>query len=169
VDVRPAGKSDLEAIARVARVAWSETYRGLLEADTITDVVSADYSPHALAFRLASRSILVADDGGNICGFAECRVEGDHIALAGLYVDPSHRHRGIGSALLHAARRLAPHLPVCADVLLGNMAGEAFYETRGFVPGETFEGTLADEPVVERRWWLANERSEGATIVPIRG
>ena len=172
MDVRLAEATDLDAIARVARAAWKETYQGLLEPETIEDVVASDYTPKAIGFRLASRSVLVATDDERILGFVECRAEGDHVALAGLYVDPAQRHRGVGSSLLKAARDLAPQLPVCADVLLGNMAGESFYESRGFVPGETIEGTLGDEPVVERRWWLATaagSRVAGATIVPIRG
>jgi hypothetical protein len=39
-------------------------------------------------------------------------------------------------------------------VLLGNLDGERFYESQGFAPGEIIEGTLFDEDVVERRWWL---------------
>jgi hypothetical protein len=61
--------------------------------------------------------------------------------------------------LLAALRSRFPDLPVAADVLSGNVKGEAFYERRGFFPRETLEVDLFGEPVLERRWWLGTPPS----------
>ncbi len=63
--------------------------------------------------------------------------------------------RGFGTTLLREVQRRFPDKPISADVLAGNGKGEAFYEARGFEPRETLEARLFEEPVVERRWWLA--------------
>jgi hypothetical protein len=54
-----------------------------------------------------------------------------------------------------ALRERAPHLPVCADVILGNLDGERFLEALGFVPGEVLEQDLLAEQIVVRRWWCS--------------
>ncbi len=71
-----------------------------------------------------------------------------------IYADPELRGLGLGTALLDAIMGAHPGLPVAADVLAGNAAGETFYLARGFVPGEDVDEELGGEHVRERRWWL---------------
>jgi GNAT superfamily N-acetyltransferase len=88
-----------------------------------------------------------------VVGFADVRRAGDHVEVAALSTDPRHRRRGVAGALVRAARAAAPELPICADVLLGNLCGEGFYESLGFAPGEIIQQEVQAEPVVARRWW----------------
>jgi GNAT superfamily N-acetyltransferase len=75
--------------------------------------------------------------------------------VAAISTEPGHRRRGIAGALVRAVRGDRPDLPVCADVLLGNLDAEGFYESLGFAPGEVIQHRLQAEPVVARRWWCS--------------
>ena len=154
--VRRATREDLLGIARVADAAQWATYGDLLSPVTIEAMLRRDFSPGALRRRLLSGGMLVAEtDEGQIVGFGHGVVTEGAIHLAALATDPEVRRRGVGSSLLRAIRDLDPSLPICADVLLGNEAGERFYEAAGFVPGEILQATIVGEPLVERRWWLS--------------
>lgn len=153
--VRAATRGDLLAIGRVADAAAWETYSGLLKPDTIARLLSRDYSPAPLRRRLLRGGIRVADSGrAGILGFVDVDADAARVRLAAISTEPAYRRSGVARGLLAAARAASPRLPVCADVLLGNLDGERFYESQGFAPGEVIEGTLFDEDVIERRWWL---------------
>jgi GNAT superfamily N-acetyltransferase len=155
MSVRHAGRADLLAIGRVAEASLWDTYTGLLKPDTIGRILQRDYSPAALGRRLLRGGVVVAEEAGEVVGFADAEVGPSHLQLLAIATDPIHRRAGVAAAMLVAVRDGHPDLPVCADVLLGNLAGERFYEALGFAPGEILERTLFDEDVVERRWWLA--------------
>ncbi len=155
MQVRRATREDLVEIARVADAAYWDTYAGLLKPDTIARLLGRDYSAAALGRRLLRGGVLVAVAGDHLIGFAEVSTEDSVVCLAAISTEPVHRRVGVGAALVEEARRAEPDLPVCADVLLGNLDGEQFYESLGFVPGEVIHRTWIDEDVVERRWWLA--------------
>jgi GNAT superfamily N-acetyltransferase len=138
MSVRHAGRADLLAIGRVAEASHWDTYTGLLKPDTIGRILQRDYSP-----------------AGVVVGFADAEAGASSIRLLAIATDPLHRRGGVAAAMLATIRERHPDLPVCADVLLGNLAGERFYEALGFAPGEILERRLFDEDVVERRWWLA--------------
>ncbi len=86
--------------------------------------------------------------------FADAFIEDDQIVLSAICTDPVFRRRGAAGLLLEWVRSLAPPLPIIADVILGSRAAESFYESKGFVPGETMQVTLFGERMIERRWWL---------------
>ncbi len=153
--VRPAGAQDIDQISAVAGEAWWDTYAEFLDATTIEAFLRNAYSPRSLRRRVESHPVFVAVQDGSLVAFADAVVRSDRVVLLALYTLPSFRDQGAGTALLQAVRVLAPTLPVCADVLLGNHKGEVFYEAKGFVPGEIIHGRLFGQPVIERRWWLA--------------
>jgi GNAT superfamily N-acetyltransferase len=152
--VRDASAGDAPAIRSVADAAWHDTYRGLLGAATIDAFVAAAYSIERLEQRIQRHVVLVVEDGGAIIAFADAVPEPDRLNLGAIYARPDRRRHGAGRALLDELRRRFPTLPVTADVLDGNRAGEGFYERVGFEPRETIETDLFGEAVVERRWWL---------------
>jgi len=153
--VRRATRGDLLSIGRIADAAAWETYSGLLKPDTIGRLLTRDYSPAPLRRRLLQGGVRVADAGRvGILGFVAAEVERGRIRLDAISTEPAYRRSGVAKALLASVRASAPRLPVSADVLLGNLDGERFYESQGFAPGEIIEGALFDEDVVERRWWL---------------
>lgn len=137
----------------MASAAWRDTYRGLLRSDTIESFLNDAYSETSLQRRVANHTFLVADDGGDIVGFADAIGRPDHVMLAAIYVLPDRRGEGIGTALLAEVQSRFPRQPIAADVLVGNRKGEVFYGRRGFIPREVIEVALADERVRERRWW----------------
>lgn len=155
MEVRAAGRDDLAAIARVADAAYWDTYTGLLKPDTIARLLIRDYSPSSLRRRLLRGGVLVATAGGWLIGFADVTREDSLIRLTAISTEPAHRRVGVGAALVANAREEGPDLPLCADVVLGNLDGERFYEALGFAPGEVINASWFGEEIVERRWWLA--------------
>lgn len=151
--VRRATVEDAEAIAAVASAAWSDTYAGLLRAETIRAFVRSAYSPQRLVTRITSNHVCVAEGHRGIVAFADARVLPDRISIDAIYALPELRGRGAGTVLLQALLSALPSLPMTADVVAGNRKGEVFYERRGFVPRETLHAGLYGEVVVERRWW----------------
>jgi GNAT superfamily N-acetyltransferase len=154
MQVRRAIRDDLLDIGRIAEAAFWDSYSGLLKPDTIARLLSRDYSPSSLRRRLLRGGVIVAVADDHIAGFADVQREDGAVRLAAISTEPVHQRIGVGRALVDDVRRPHPALPVCADVLLGNLDGERFYEALGFVPGEVINGTWFDEDVVERRWWL---------------
>jgi GNAT superfamily N-acetyltransferase len=154
--IRRATKRDLADIGRVADAAHRETYDTLIGPAAISELVRREYSPASLKRRLLAGGVLVAEDGGGeVIGVAHVRVAGDHVELAGISTEPAHRRRGVAGALVRALLEERPDLPLCADVLLGNLEAESFYESMGFAPGEVIQHRLRAEPVVARRWWCS--------------
>jgi GNAT superfamily N-acetyltransferase len=161
--IRPARRSDLLAIGRVADAAHWQTYRALIGPGAISELMRREYSPSALKRKLLSGGVLVAEShDGEVVGFAHVRSSGDHVEVAAISTDPEHRRRGAAGALVEAVRGAAPELPLCADVLLGNLEAERFYEAMGFAPGEVIQQQLENEQVVARRWWASPVR--GGTV-----
>ena len=151
--VRKAYRADLLGIGRIAEAAHWASYEGLLRPDTIGQLILRDFSPSALGRRLLRGSVFVATASGEIVGFADGEIDPDVVYVSAIAADPTMRRQGIGTALLAAIRGLSRGVPVSADVFLGNLEGEQFYEFNGFVPGEIQHGTVFSEDVVERRWW----------------
>ena len=151
--MRRAVRGDLPEISRVAEAAYWETYSGLLKPDTIARLLAHDYAPSTLRRRLLRGGVLVAMAGDRLIGFAEVVHEEGVMYLTAISTEPTQRRVGVGAALVEAARR--GDLPMCADVVLGNLDGEQFYEALGFAPGEVINANWFGEDVVERRWWLA--------------
>ena len=79
--------------------------------------------------------VLVAEVEGMVAGFAAVLIEDDHAELDGLFVEPEHWRRGIGSALIDAAVHEARRKGLSLMVVAGASAKE-FYERCGF----TLEG-----------------------------
>ena len=120
---RPEEREDLEALQRRASMALPE-YRAQLEAHP--DAVDLP------AEQIAHGHVLVAELDGEIAGFAA--VVGSE--LDGLFVEPEHWRRGIGSALVEAATHDARRRGLSLSVTAGPNA-RAFYENCGFaVEGE---------------------------------
>ncbi|HEY3164571.1 MAG TPA: GNAT family N-acetyltransferase [Candidatus Limnocylindrales bacterium] len=154
ISVRDAEPADSGAIQAVADAAWHDTYRSLLSVATIDAFVAAAYSLDRLGDRIANDVVLVAEEDHDVVAFADAVARADRLTLGAIYARPDRRRNGAGRSLLDELRRRFPDLPIAADVLLGNRAGEGFYDRLGFIPRERIETELFGESVVERRWWL---------------
>lgn len=141
VTIRDARATDADAIARVARASWTDTYRDIFEAAFIDEFLSANYATDALATqaeRAATRDgshFLVAEREEAVIAFAQFGTGPRGPELFRIYADPEHYGTGAGSALLaELHRRLEGHVDAyLLDVHSRNERGRAFYDRNGFV------------------------------------
>ena len=124
---RPEERAELEARQRRASLALGE-YNAQLEAHP--DAIELPVE------QIERGEVLVAELGDQLAGFAAVIIDDDVAELDGLFVDPRHWRKGIGSALVdiavHEARRQGLSMMVVA-----NPSAKSFYEKCGFtVEGE---------------------------------
>jgi GNAT superfamily N-acetyltransferase len=151
--VRRATASHAPAIRTIAEDAWRATYAGMIAEDTIEWFLERAYTEDRVGLRIERHQVWVAELDGRVAAFAEAEPAADRVTLVAIYADPARRGLGLGTALLEAVTAANPGLPIAADVLAGNAAGETFYAARGFVPVEDVHEQLGAENVHERRWW----------------
>jgi ribosomal protein S18 acetylase RimI-like enzyme len=153
VRVRDASPADADAVARVARASWTETYRDIFDAQIIKNFLATNYAPAALAtaaLTAAARDddcFLVAERGGAVVGFAHFGRGPRGPELYRIYADPAHYRTGVGSALLENLHgRIAGRIEsYVLDVHSKNARARAFYVRQGFVPvgeGVTQDGHM---------------------------
>jgi ribosomal protein S18 acetylase RimI-like enzyme len=139
--VRDATAADAEAIARVARASWTDTYRDIFEPEFIERFLADAYGLEALAAsaeRAAAREdqhFLVAERDGAVIAFAQYGEGRRGPELFRIYADPAHYGTGAGWSLLSELhRRLAGRVAsYVLDVHSRNERGRAFYDRNGFV------------------------------------
>jgi GNAT superfamily N-acetyltransferase len=151
--LRPAEPADAMDVARVHVRSWQAGYRGLLPAEYLDQLRPEDRAARYdfVTWDVAKPYTIVALDGARICGFVTTMqardVEIERCGeLAALYVDPDDWGRGIGVALVSAARA---RLIECGFqnailwVLAGNARAARFYERDGWVA----DGAMKTEPM----------------------
>ncbi len=122
--VRDAGPDDASAVA------------GLEQRNLGIDAWSEGLVAEAVAHRLPTLRVLVAEAGDEVAGFAVASIVAGTAELQRIAVDRAHRRSGLAGALLARVRELA--VDGGADQLLlevreDNAGALAFYETEGFV------------------------------------
>jgi GNAT superfamily N-acetyltransferase len=140
--LRPAQPDDAIAVARVHVRSWQSAYRTLLPDDYLDQLDPEDRAEQYDFATLDPRKprTIVAEQGGDILGFATTSPSrdpstADHGELCALYVDPTQWGRGIGVALITAARAYlvdAGFRDAVLWVLDGNLRGERFYQRDGW-------------------------------------
>ncbi len=151
-DIRPAATFDASAIAFIHEAAWDNAYRGIIPHKTLNSMIarrSADWWGRALG---ASNSILVAEIGGKIAGYAtlgrnRTRALEQQGEIFELYMRPEYQGLGFGSRLFYAAKSRVSDFGLKGLVvwaLEDNSRAMGFYEAIGgkdIAEGtETFEG-----------------------------
>lgn len=140
--IRPAHLDDARSIAELHVVVWRHTYHALAPAKAF---VMLDEEHRFLGWheRLAAPGdghvVMVAEGDNGLVGFTAAGepsqpIFGERSEIKQLYVDPAHKRRGIGRALLAAlADRLAGHgrKGAALGVVAGNGPAIAFYEALG--------------------------------------
>ena len=152
IAIRRATPQDAPVIADVRIASWRHTYRGLIP-DAYLDAMEIDASA-ALWTRVLSAatdraSVFVADDDGEIVGFAAGNMleeprHGLDAELSAAYVQRDHQRAGIGRRLVDAvarAQRAHGARGLIVWVIAGNNGARAFYEGLG--------ATLLIEPPFE--------------------
>lgn len=148
------------AVARVHVRSWQAGYRGLLP-DAYLDGLRPE--ERAARYDFASENVLdpvtiVAVDDDVICGFATTSPARDLDVpddgeLCALYVDPEWWGRGVGRALIGAARTRLVEMEFGSAVLwllAGNARADRFYRMDGWMPdgllrSDTMWGVAVDE------------------------
>ena len=135
--LRPAEPDDALAVARVHVRSWQAGYRTLLPDDYLDQLRAEDRAQRYAFGRadLSAPATIVASDGAAIYGFATTAPARDPDAsdcgeLCALYVDPDWWGRGVGAALVAAARARLVDLGLrnaVAWILTGNARAQRFY------------------------------------------
>jgi ribosomal protein S18 acetylase RimI-like enzyme len=164
--VRGARAGDADAIARAHAESWRLTYAGLVSSRYLAGLDERALSRHWTE-RLRSddrdESVLVGLDGGEVVGFSvarPCAEDPDLVGFAGevqmLYVRPGAQRRGVGAALVGAAREELAESRLywlVVWVVEANHAARAFYRRVGLGPdGARRDQRLAGEPVTVVRY-----------------
>lgn len=158
--IRPAQPDDALHIARVHVRAWQVGYRHLLPGDYLARL---DPRERAQRYDFANQDLqrpktVVVEEDGIIRGFATTSPARDADTpdsgeLCALYVDPDAWGRGLGTALLSAARlRLVEQgfRHAMLWLLAGNQRAERLYCADGWAPDgqartESMRGVTVDE------------------------
>jgi GNAT superfamily N-acetyltransferase len=135
------------AVARVHVRSWKVAYRTLMPQEYLDQLRPEDRAAHYdfATVDPAKPHTIVAAEGDSILGFATTmpsRSEdlSGYGELVALYVDPEHWGRGIGLALVQAARAHlveAGFREAMLWVLVGNVRAERFYENDKWIADGT--------------------------------
>ena len=145
--LRPAHPDDALAVARIHVRSWQAAYRNLLPDSYLDNLRPEDRAPHYdfATTDPAKPKTLVATEASTLLGFATTlpSTSADlpgYGELAALYVDPDHWHKGVGVALIAAARTQLQQQGfrnALLWILDGNLRADRFYRNDGWLPDHT--------------------------------
>lgn len=142
IRVRRAVAADAPEVARVHVRSWQWAYRGLLAQDYLDGLDpqgwAARYTFGRVGFALPVTQVAV--DGAAVCGLVTtglCRDPdlSNFGEVMAIYVEPAYLRRGVGRALMNAARCRLRRVGVgwaALWVLDGNVGARRFYERDGW-------------------------------------
>lgn len=156
--IRPARAADIDAIRYVGTVTWPPTYghegssfvmRGLdayWSAEAISAAVAED---RVTVAEEAGAGDAVAEEAGDIVGMVEVDDLDRRLVMWKLYVVPTAQGRGIGRALVDAAKAQARRrgCDLLTEYEPGNAVVAGFYAREGFVP-------MPSPGITDRAVWL---------------
>lgn len=161
IEIAPLALPRLDAVCRLARRIWQDTYPGIISQRQIDAMLADRYSPQVILAQLDDpRHVwLIARVEGEMTGFAHAYLEDGSCKLDKLYVDPRHQRRGIGHALFDAIRGFARQHQaqrIWLQVNRHNTRAISAYRKYGFeiVEARVFDigdGFLMDDYVMEIR------------------
>lgn len=159
VRIRAALDADLAAVGALHRRSRMAAYSGLLSTAGLTsgsDAAMAEWWTERRRWERDTHRMAVAEAAGTVIGFSYLGVSETPgaVELYAIHVEPGLIGRGIGSALMAAARIdltavAGPEKSAVLWVLTGNVRARRFYEADGWCP----DGLTRHVPI-------------GATMVP---
>ena len=156
--VRPARKTDVDAIRAVASRTWLHTYGGVIAEDAISDVLDRSYTRDAVRHYLETRgmSLHVAELDSTVVGFVtHCSTSESVHDVFAIYVDPTVQGGGVGWALWKAVLQTARDSGTTAIelwVLEQNPVSRNWYERQGGVIVGRQVRSFSDGPQTELRY-----------------
>lgn len=100
-----------------------------------------------------AQTIVVAEDGGRLVGFAAADLAGRE--LSQIFVAPDVKRRGVGGVLFAWAQRLMAD-GFILHTLVDNAASRAFYERHGMVAGECHINPANGLETIDYHWTPAS-------------
>ncbi|GGH27119.1 GNAT family N-acetyltransferase [Paenibacillus segetis] len=141
VIIRPIELSDIEAVQKVARRSWVDTYQDIYSIEYIESFLSKAYSSANLEHSVIhdqkneGRRFLVAvlPSTQEVVGFIHVLKESEECyELLRVYILPEHKGKGIGTELIKEVRNLNDISKLKAWVEELNHMTRKFYEARNF-------------------------------------
>ncbi|MEB3054635.1 GNAT family N-acetyltransferase [Bacillus pseudomycoides] len=140
--VREMNVEDITAVQEVAKIAWHDTYKGIIPQEIQDKFLKQAYSNEIMKRRLEHSYLLVAEVEDQIVGFANFSPvkHQNEAELGAIYLLPDHQGKGIGTALLQRGIAVldgAKKIYICVEA--ENEKGKQFYTAKGFAALEQFE------------------------------
>ncbi|KFM99348.1 GNAT family N-acetyltransferase [Bacillus clarus] len=140
--VREMKQEDISAVQKVAKIAWHDTYEGIIPRAIQDNFLDEAYSDEKMKYRLENTHLFVAEVEGEVIGFANfspIRLQNE-AELGAIYLLPGQQGKGIGTALLQRGITVLKGIrKMYIHVEAANEKGKRFYEAKGFAALEQFE------------------------------
>lgn len=149
--------SDIERVRAIAKAAWRATYSDFIPKDIQDKVLEEAYSHDEMANRFRNFSNWVAEENGEIMGYAffTNQKSDKKLFLESLYVHPNHQGKGVGKQLLHKGISVYPQATAVSLTVYKGNPNISFYEKIGFKRESEKKGDFFGHPVtfilMERR------------------
>ncbi|WP_459501122.1 N-acetyltransferase family protein [Bacillus sp. C1] len=140
--VREMDARDIAAVQKVAKMAWHDTYKGIIPEEVQATFLQQAYSDEMMKRRLEHSHLFVAEADDQIVGFANFSPikHQNEAELGAIYLLPEHQGNGIGTALLQRGITVLDGVKkVYIHVEAANAKGKCFFEAKGFAALEEFE------------------------------
>jgi len=141
VVIRNMKLADIDAVKEIAIKSWHHTYDGIIPIEVQDKFLSMAYSRDTLKKRLETSPFYVAEENGQVVGFANfsnLKDDGE-VELAAIYLLPKSQRRGIGSKLLEQGIKEISPKKVFVSVDSGNVKGKEFYKAKNFETVDNIE------------------------------
>lgn len=145
IHIRNMEKKDIGSVQAVAKASWKATYEKVIPSDIQERFLQSAYNDDMMLKRMEISSLYVAEQGGEIIGFANfsaVKQNGD-AELGAIYLLPEHQGAGIGTALLQQGlKNLDGAKALFISVEKENRVGVDFYLAKGFQMQYEFDDDL---------------------------
>lgn len=135
INIRKMTMEDIPKVQQVAKTSWQTTYEGIIPAHIQERFLNTAYSDVMMEKRLGNTLFLVAENQGEIIGFANFSVLKDvrKVELGAIYLYKEYQGQGVGTALLkEGIRHLKDVKKIYINVEKENQTGISFYKSKGF-------------------------------------
>jgi len=151
--IRHAEVKDVEEIQEIALATWTDTYEGIIDEDTIEDIVDSWYDRDDLTQQVKDPLFLVAEADEGLKGYIHASVRNGGSHLHRLYVRPENQGEGIGGDLYDRAEQEIIEAGVERielEVMAENSKGLGFYRSKGFEEEKEESVFVNGEEVVQK-------------------